>query len=164
MWLWSHVNCSVFGKKNPKKNHYLGAGHCGWEPTIGLGVWLSNMWGILHWMTRFVFPDGMGLSKMIRQPQIVKKEWFRENETSFPHMDWTPQSPNLNPTENLWDVLGKALRSGLTLPAVTKEDSSPEINVTLHKLTAMMPQWTCARANGGQWSINVWPFFWTSGV
>lgn len=91
-------------------------------------------------MTRFVFPDGMGLSKMIRQPQIVKKEWFRENETSFPHMDRTPQSPNLNPTENLWDVLGKALRSGLTLPAVTKEDSSPEINVTLHKLTAMMPQ------------------------
>lgn len=55
-------------------------------------------------------------------------------------MDRTPQSPNLNPTENLWDVLGKVLRSGLTLPAVTKEDSSPEINVTLHKLTAMMPQ------------------------
>ena len=32
-------------------------------------------------------------------------------------MDWLPQSPDINPTENLWDVLEKTLHSGPTLPS-----------------------------------------------
>ncbi|KAI2652477.1 RNA-directed DNA polymerase from mobile element jockey [Labeo rohita] len=35
-------------------------------------------------------------------------------------MDW-PQSPDLNPNENLWDVLEKTLRSGPTLPSSTQD-------------------------------------------
>ncbi len=48
----------------------------------------------------------------IQQAKIVK-EWFRQHDTSFSHIDWPLQSPesDLNPIENLWDVLEKTLAS-----------------------------------------------------
>ncbi|XP_051516542.1 uncharacterized protein LOC127419290 isoform X1 [Myxocyprinus asiaticus] len=47
---------------------------------------------------------GMGIfqdvSAKIHQAQIVKV-WFREHVESFSHMNWPPQSPDLNPIESL---------------------------------------------------------------
>ena len=49
----------------------------------------------------------------------IEKEWFREHETSVSHMDWRVKTSraDLNPIENLWDVLEKTLQSGPTLPS-----------------------------------------------
>jgi len=41
----------------------------------------------------------------VRIPQTrVMEEWFREHQTSFSHIDWSPQSPGLNLTESFWAV------------------------------------------------------------
>jgi len=48
----------------------------------------------------------------IHWAQMIK-EWLREHVTSFPQIDQLPPSPNLNPIENIWDVLEKKYISSI---------------------------------------------------
>lgn len=44
-----------------------------------------------------------------------------EDDTLFSRMDWPPQSPELNSSEELCNVLEKALDNGLTRPAAIED-------------------------------------------
>lgn len=71
----------------------------------------------INWIF-FSFLDVTGIFQdhdaKLNQAQIVK-EWIGEHEESFSRMNWPPHSPDLHPTESLWDALEKTLPSGSTL-------------------------------------------------
>lgn len=92
-------------------------------------------------------------------------EWFKEDDTLFSCTDWPPQSPEFNSSEELCNVLGKALDSGLTHPP-SIEDLGEKLMqlwteiklVILHKVVETIP-WRILKAKG--WPVNN---FWRVGV
>ena len=102
----------------------------------------------------FFFPDGSGIFQddiaTIYQAQTVKKkkkkvvQGFRVHETSFSHM--VSQSPDLNPSKNLWDVLEKALHSCPTLPSSIQDLGE--------KWMQWVSSWKCSRFNGQKTHIS----------
>ncbi|GBM10228.1 Transposable element Tc1 transposase [Araneus ventricosus] len=62
----------------------------------------------------FVFPTGNGISQQdnaqCHKARIVL-EWFEEHTYEFHLMSWPPYSPDLNPMEQVWDVMKRQLRA-----------------------------------------------------
>lgn len=94
-------------------------------------VYLNTLNGQVIDSMDFYSLDGMGIfqddNARICWAQVVK-EWFRENEMPLSLMDWPPYSPDLNPVENLWNVLKKTFHSG---QASIVNATSSQINTAL---------------------------------
>ena len=81
---------------------------------------------------------------MFHRAQIAK-EWFREHDAKFSHMNQRPGTPDLNPIENLWD--GEDFTQWPDSPIINRDRCGKlmqrwtETNVvTLYKLVKVMPQ------------------------
>ena len=77
---------------------------------------LSNGLGII--------PDGDGIFQGDNVPihtAHVVKNWYEEHECDLEHMEWAPQSPDLNIIENLWCVLERQVRNRYDPQSCLKE-------------------------------------------
>lgn len=66
----------------------------------------------------------------------VSMSWFEKKGIKV--MKWPPQSPDLNPIENLWSELGKRVR-------IHKTNSKKELEAKLHDEWLKIENQTCAK-------------------
>ncbi len=59
-----------------------------------------------------VYPSSEGYSQQDNAPcykaQIIS-DWFLEHDNELTLLKWSPQSPDLNPIEHLWDVVEREI-------------------------------------------------------
>ncbi|GBN63036.1 Transposable element Tc1 transposase [Araneus ventricosus] len=84
------------------------------EQTMNAAKYLNIIADQLHPYMAFVFPLGNGIFQQDNAPcqkARIVLEWFEEHTDEFYLMSWPPNSPDLNPTEHIWDVMERQLRS-----------------------------------------------------
>ena len=47
----------------------------------------------------------------------IVQNWFAEHQSDFQHLSWPQHSPNLNPIENVWDMVERCIRKHSLLPS-----------------------------------------------
>lgn len=82
---------------------------------------------------------GGGSSKLDNDPKHTAKSvgrWFEDERV--PVLPWPSQSPNLNPIENLWNMVDASVKE-------TKPSTLDQLEAVLRQAWASIPASTCAR-------------------
>ncbi len=83
------------------------------EHCLNTTVYLSIVDDHVHPFMTTVYPSSDGYFQQDNAPchkaQIIS-DWFLEHDNEFTLLKWPPQSPDLNPTEHLWDVVEREIR------------------------------------------------------
>ena len=85
----------------------------------------------VHPMVQALFPDGDGIFQADNAPihtTHVVTNWYEEHDSELEHIEWPPQSPNLNIIEHLWCVLERQVRNRYPPPSC--------LNSILNKLSS----------------------------
>ncbi len=82
------------------------------EHRLNATAYLSIVADHVHPFMTTVYPSSDGYFQQDNAPchkaQIIS-DWFLEHDNEFTLLKWPPQSPDLNPIENLWDVVERKI-------------------------------------------------------
>ncbi len=76
-------------------------------------AYLSIIADHVHPFMTTVYPSSGGYFQQDNAPSHkaqITSDWFLEHEDEFTLLKWSPQSPDLNPIEHLWDVVEREIR------------------------------------------------------
>ncbi|GBL90541.1 Transposable element Tc1 transposase [Araneus ventricosus] len=131
------------------------------EQTMKAANYLNITAYQLHPYMAFVFPTGNGIFQQVNalsHKARIALEWFEEHTDEFHLMSWPPNSSDLNPMEQIWDVMERQIRAQTPpCPNIsTLRDSCLDIwynlsTVMYQKLVSSMPRRVAAvlKAKGG---------------
>ncbi|GFU64923.1 transposable element Tcb2 transposase [Trichonephila clavipes] len=94
-------------------------------PTFFNAIWYVELLGdYLQPSMLFCYPHGNGVFQQdncTSHKSQLATGWFDEHSSDFSVINLPPRSPDLNPTEPLWDVLEQGLKGHHTAPTSLKE-------------------------------------------